>query len=102
MGKRDPVFGNGDGFDRPGLGRAGGTADVQLGLGSEVRRTRIAGERCPLRWDLDLTIELLFLAAGDLLDLALQLGTERRDVRRATGQERIEARSIQFSTRVGG
>ena len=56
LGKGNPVFGHGDGFDRPGFSRAGGAADVELGLGSEIRRTRIAGEGCGLRWGLDLTM----------------------------------------------
>ena len=81
--QRDPILGDGDGPDRPGLSRARSPADVHLGLGlgpkiSDAVRRPCNGRLRVGNWT-GLFEEVLFvLLASNLVNLPLEIGAEGR------------------------
>ena len=96
MPQRDPILGDGDGPDRPGLSRARSPADVHLGLGlgpkiSDAVRRPCNGRLRVGNWT-GLFEEVLFvLLASNLVNLPLEIGVEGRRRIRALGNEEIGA-----------
>ena len=94
--QRDPILGDGDGPDGPGLSRARSPADVHLGLGlgseiSDALRSPCNGRLRIGNWTGLFAGQLFLLHASNLVNSPLKIGAEGRRRIRALGNEGIGA-----------